>query len=103
MAHCYTRHMGDLSGGQMLKARVPGSARMYDFDDTDTLKGKIREKLSDDLEDEVKIAYDFATKMFAEMLMYLPPELNKPSTPPPVNKVNSERIADGDVSWEEEE
>lgn len=103
LAHCYTRHMGDLSGGQMLKVRVPGSARMYEFQNTDELKAKIREKLSDDLVDEVKIAYDFATKMFAEMLMYLPPELHKPADAPPVNKANSERPADGEVSWEEDE
>ena len=87
----------------MLKVRVPGSARMYEFENADELKAKIREKLSDDLVDEVKIAYDFATKMFAEMLLYLPPDLHKPASAPPVNKANSERPADGEISWEEDE
>ena len=32
MAHVYVRHMGDLSGGQMIAKRVPGEGRMYKFD-----------------------------------------------------------------------
>ena len=33
MAHIYVRHMGDLSGGQMIAKRVPGSGKMYQFGD----------------------------------------------------------------------
>jgi len=32
MAHVYVRHMGDLSGGQMIAKRVPGSGKYYQFE-----------------------------------------------------------------------
>jgi len=28
MAHVYVRHMGDLSGGQMIKKKIPGAGKM---------------------------------------------------------------------------
>ena len=68
MAHIYVRHMGDLSGGQMISKKVPGSGTMYKFDDdVDILKEKIRAKLNDSMADEAKIAFDFATKLFQQM------------------------------------
>ena len=70
MAHIYTRHMGDLMGGQMLAKKVPGSSAMYEFADPDKLKGAIRAKLDDSMADEVRVAYKFATSTFKEMLPY---------------------------------
>jgi len=70
MAHIYTRHMGDLMGGQMLAKKVPGSSHMYVFENPDKLKGLIRAKLNDDMADEVRVAYGFATRTFKEMLPY---------------------------------
>jgi heme oxygenase len=68
MAHLYVRHMGDLSGGQMIAKRVPGSGRYYKFDsDTEELKNKIREKLDDSMADEARVCFDFATKLFQQM------------------------------------
>jgi len=68
MAHLYVRHMGDLSGGQMIAKRVPGEGRLYKFDeDTGVLKDRIREKLNDNMAEEAKICFDFATKMFQQM------------------------------------
>jgi|TARA_B110000459_G_scaffold32548_1_gene33859 heme oxygenase len=68
LAHLYVRHMGDLSGGQMIAKRIPGSGKFYQFDKpVDELKDKIRESLSDDLADEAKICFDFATQLFQEM------------------------------------
>ena len=68
MAHIYVRHMGDLSGGQMIAKKVPGSGLMYQFEeDVNTLKEKIRAKLNDSMADEAKIAFDFATKLFQQM------------------------------------
>jgi len=68
MAHIYVRHMGDLAGGQMIAKRVPGSGRMYQFEDPDTLKTMIREKISDDMAEEAKICFAFATETFKEMM-----------------------------------
>lgn len=68
MAHIYVRHMGDLAGGQMISKKVPGSGRMYQFEDPDTLKTAIREKISDDMSDEAIICFGFATQLFKEMM-----------------------------------
>ena len=68
MAHIYVRHMGDLSGGQMIRKRVPGAGTMFDFkQDNDELKERIRDKLNDSMADEAKVCFDFATKMFQQL------------------------------------
>ena len=68
MAHVYVRHMGDLSGGQMLKKKVPGSGKLYHFEEeVDTLKEKIRAKCKDDMAEEAKVCFNFATELFKEM------------------------------------
>jgi len=68
MAHVYVRHMGDLAGGQMIAKKVPGAGRMYQFQDPDALKAAIRERISDDMADEAKICFEFATQLFKEMM-----------------------------------
>ena len=68
MAHLYVRHMGDLAGGQMIAKRVPGSGRMYKFEDPEALKIAIRERLSDDMADEAIICFGFAEELFKEMM-----------------------------------
>ena len=69
MAHIYVRHMGDLSGGQMIAKRVPGNGRFYKFkQDHDLLKEHIRSKINDDMAEEAKLCFDFATRLFKEMM-----------------------------------
>lgn len=68
MAHIYVRHMGDLSGGQMIAKRVPGEGRVYQFEgDKDQLKEAIRAKTNDSMAEEAKLCFDFATKLFQQM------------------------------------
>jgi len=67
MAHVYTRHMGDLSGGQMIRKKIPGKGTMYDFTQPDELKTAIRERLNDDMAPEARICFQFATDLFKEM------------------------------------
>jgi heme oxygenase (biliverdin-producing, ferredoxin) len=68
MAHVYVRHMGDLSGGQMIARKVPGEGRYYKFDgDIQDIKGRFRVKLHDGLAIEAKICFDFATELFKDM------------------------------------
>ena len=67
MAHIYTRHMGDLSGGQMIKKRIPGEGRLYMFEAPDNLKTAIRSKLNDNMAEEAKVCFTFATELFKEM------------------------------------
>jgi heme oxygenase len=68
MAHIYVRHMGDLAGGQMIAKKVPGAGRLYQFENPEILKMAIRERISDDMADEAKVCFQFATDMFKDMM-----------------------------------
>jgi heme oxygenase (biliverdin-producing, ferredoxin) len=67
LAHIYTRHFGDLYGGQILKSRVPGSGSMYEFEDRKGLIEKTRAKLTDDLGPEARVAFEFAISLFEDL------------------------------------
>lgn len=68
IAHMYTRHFGELHGGQIIKKNVPGSGRMYEFDvDKKELIEEFRKLLHDGMADEAKICFDFASKLFDEL------------------------------------
>jgi heme oxygenase len=56
-----------MAGGQMIAKKVPGKGRFYEFEDVENLKLKLREKLNNDMADEAKIAFDFATDLFVEL------------------------------------
>jgi len=69
IAHMYVLYMGDLSGGQMIKKKIPGAGKMYDFDgDVSELKDKIRNIVTDDMAEEAKWVFDSATKLFQELM-----------------------------------
>ena len=69
MVHVYTLHMGDLSGGQMIRRKVPGEGRMYTFDtDISALKDAIRAKTNDDMAEEAKLVFESSTKLFQELM-----------------------------------
>jgi heme oxygenase len=68
MAHVYVRHMGDLAGGQMIAKRVPGSGRMYQFENPEVLKMAIRAKIDDSMAEEAVVCFGFATEMFKQMM-----------------------------------
>ena len=69
MAHIYVRHMGDLSGGQMIKKRAPGSGTMYDFGRADVkeIKERIRSKTDDSMADEARLCFGYAAELFKEL------------------------------------
>lgn len=68
LAHIYVHHMGDLSGGQILKRFVHGSATRYKFDeDIEELKNKIRAKLHDGLAEEAIKCFDMVTEFLEEL------------------------------------
>jgi heme oxygenase len=67
LAHIYVRHFGDMYGGQMIKKRNPGSGTMYDFDNVEELKTKVRSMLSDDMAEEANRCFEFAIQLFTEL------------------------------------
>jgi len=66
MAHVYVRHMGDLFGGQALAKLVPGSGKMYKFENREELISKVRSKLVIEMADEANIAFDHNINMVKE-------------------------------------
>lgn len=70
-AHIYVRHMGDLSGGQMIKDKVPGSGKMYQFAEmshsVEEMKELIRRRTHDGMADEANKGFDFAIKIFEQL------------------------------------
>lgn len=66
LAHIYVHHMGDMFGGQMLRDKLPGKCRRYDFEDRKDLIAKIRENLSHDKAEmqEAIAAFDFVIGIY---------------------------------------
>jgi heme oxygenase (biliverdin-producing, ferredoxin) len=68
LAHIYVRHMGDLSGGQIIKRFVPGSGNHYMFEsDPEMLKEKVRAKLHNGLAEEAKLCFDMISEFMKEL------------------------------------
>ena len=75
-AHVYVRHMGDLSGGQMIRKKTPGPNRYYIFrhnevrDYRQTVKSTINTYLNvyeHSVVPEARYCFESATKLFKEM------------------------------------
>lgn len=98
LAHIYVRHMGDLAGGQMIAKKVPGSGRMYKFNNPDLLRSKIRQLVTVDLADEANRCFDFAIKSFDEMMAINMPktltDLAKYKEEPPIDPEEQQRLDD---------
>ena len=68
LAHIYVRHFGDMYGWQMNKKRLTyTTGKMYDFEDVEILKAKVRALLNDDMAEEANICFKYATKLFEEL------------------------------------
>jgi heme oxygenase len=68
LAHMYTRHFGELHGGQIIKKKAPGSGTMYEFEgDKELLISEFRKLLDDSMAPEAKKCFEFASKLFDEL------------------------------------
>ena len=67
IAHIYVRYLGDLRGGQMIAKKIPGSGKYYQFENPKELAESIYTKLNDDMAEEAKKVFKFATELFIEM------------------------------------
>lgn len=68
LAHLYVRHFGDAHGGQMIKKKVPGSGKMYEFENRKELIQQVRMLLNDDMAEEAKICFEYSERLFIELI-----------------------------------
>lgn len=66
-AHIYLNYLALAYGGQMMKSKVPGSGKMYDFDNMMECVGSIRAMQKDEWADEVNKGFDFLIEIFDEL------------------------------------
>lgn len=66
LAHIYVRHMGDMFGGQMLAKLLPGSNRMFQFENLPELIANVRQKLDVSLADEANVAFTHNINMLKD-------------------------------------
>jgi len=68
MAHVYTWYMGDLYGGQMLKALVPGPGNQYDFSsDVKELRADLGSMLTADMASEANFCFSRVYDFYVEL------------------------------------
>jgi heme oxygenase len=66
--HLYVRHFGDMYGGAMIAKKIPGSGKMYEFDNKEEMKEKVRSMLNDDMADEANKCFEYAIRLFEELM-----------------------------------
>ena len=67
LAHIYVRHFGDMYGGQIIAKRNPGSGKMYEFENVEQLKERVRSRLSDEMAVEANKCFEFAIRLFGDL------------------------------------
>jgi len=67
MGHVYVRHFADMYGGQIIKSKIPGSGKMYEFENRSDLIAKIRLVLTEDLGDSANHCFEFVLNLHDEI------------------------------------
>jgi heme oxygenase len=68
LPHVYLNYLALMFGGQMMKAKTPGSGKMYEFDgDMREIVGSIRAIQKDEWADEANKALDFNINILDEL------------------------------------
>jgi heme oxygenase len=67
MGHIYVRHFADMYGGQIIKSKIPGSGKMYEFENRSDLIAKLREVLSEDLGSAANHCFAFVLNLHDEI------------------------------------
>ena len=68
LPHVYLNYLALMFGGQMMKAKTPGSGKMYEFEgDMREIAGSIRAIQKDEWADEANKALDFNIVIFDEL------------------------------------
>jgi len=67
-AHIYLNYLALMYGGQMMKSKVPGSGKMYDFEgDMLELIGSVRAIQNDEMADEVNKGFQYIINILDEL------------------------------------
>ena len=67
LPHVYLNYLALAYGGQMMKTKVPGSGKMYDFENMHEAVGAIRAIQKDEWADEVNKGFEFIIKIADEL------------------------------------
>jgi len=68
LPHVYLNYLALMFGGKMMKSKVPGSGRMYEFDgDMNEIIGSIRAIQKDEWADEANKALDYNINILDEL------------------------------------
>ena len=66
--HIYLNYMALMFGGQMMKSKVPGSGKMYEFEgDMRELIGSVRAIQNDEMADEVNKGFQYIINILDEL------------------------------------
>jgi heme oxygenase len=66
-AHIYLNYLAIMFGGQMMKSKVPGSGKMYDFENMQECVGSIRAIQNDEMVDEVNKGFQYIINILDEL------------------------------------
>ena len=67
-AHIYLNYLALVYGGQMMKSKVPGSGKMYEFEgDMRELIGSVRAIQNDEMADEVNKGFQYIINILDEL------------------------------------
>jgi heme oxygenase len=67
MAHVYLNYLALMFGGQVMKANVPSTGRLYDFEDMPAALRAVRAVQRDEWADEVNAGFDHLIGLFEEL------------------------------------
>jgi heme oxygenase len=67
LPHIYLNYLALAYGGQMMKTKVPGSGRMYDFENMHEAIGAIRAVQQDEWADEVNKGFEYIITILDEL------------------------------------
>ena len=66
-AHIYLNYLALMFGGQMMKSKVPGSGKMYDFENMQECVGSIRAIQNDEMAEEVNRGFQYIINILDEL------------------------------------